>query len=99
MFDFKTVILPATIGVFGGLLGPILVEKWKGSEEEHKKQIVMEERFKKLEEKSNNSSSDLEERITSIESQLKNLELNISQNTGVLKGRLPDIPLEGPILN
>ncbi|MES2607641.1 MAG: hypothetical protein V4544_02780 [Pseudomonadota bacterium] len=94
MFDFKSVMLPALIGVFGGLFGPILVEKWKGSEEGSKNQIVIEQRLQKLEEKVNSFSSGIEDRMTSMENNLKNIELNISRNTGVLKGKLPDIPLE-----
>lgn len=94
MFDFKSVILPAVIGVFGGLLGPILVEKWKGSEEGNKKQIVIDERLKKLEEKTNDFSAGLTNNVASIENRLKNLELNITHNNGILKDRFPDIPLK-----
>ncbi|MDP4725054.1 MAG: tropomyosin [Alphaproteobacteria bacterium] len=98
MFDFKSVILPATISVFGGLLGPILVEKWKGGEEGARKQIVIEERLKKIEEKSETSSSGLAERVASVENQLKKLELSTSHNTGILEDRFPNIPLKS-VLN
>lgn len=96
MFDFKSVVLPVTLGIFGGLLSPILVEKWRGSEDASKKQIVIEERLQKVEEKTNNLSVKLEEHVASMEPQLKKLEVNMSNNAGILKGRQADLPLETP---
>ncbi|MDP3372220.1 MAG: hypothetical protein Q8S21_04955 [Candidatus Paracaedibacteraceae bacterium] len=96
MFDLKSVIIPIALGVFGGFLGPIFVEKWKGKEEDSRKIIVIEERLNRVEEKTNNLSIKLEQHMTSMEAQLKELGFNISNNVGMLKGRLVDLPLETP---
>ncbi len=94
MLDFKSVILPAAVGVLGGLLGPILVEKWKDSEAESKMQLIMEEKLQSLEEKATNLSASLDSRVPSLESEIKAVEIDVSRNAGILKGSLPDIPLE-----
>lgn len=95
MLDLKGIVLPAFVGFFGGFLGPILVEQYKGIKEESIKQITMEEKLKNLDDKLTKESSLLEGRIGALENHCRNLELNQSRNSGVLKGRLPDIPLEG----
>lgn len=64
VFDFQSVILPTLIGVFGGLWGPLLLEKWKGGKEEVKKQIMMEADLSNLQEMLNSLSAKTEERST-----------------------------------
>ncbi len=95
MFNFKSVIIPVVIGIFGGFLGPILVEKWKGRESEAKNQLIMEGKLEKLEEKVTSLSTGLDSRVTSLENEIKNVEITVSRNAGVLKGSLADIPLRG----
>ena len=99
MIDFKSVILPALVGVFGGFFGPLLLEKWKGSENRSTKQIYMEAELQKLEERLNSISYDMGERVTSLDNRFKSLELTFTHNTGILKGKLPDAPLELPSSN
>ncbi|MDP3372082.1 MAG: hypothetical protein Q8S21_04250 [Candidatus Paracaedibacteraceae bacterium] len=97
MFNLESLIFPTALGIFGGFLGPILVEKWKGSENNSKKQIFMEAEIQKTEEKLTSFVQSMETRLSSVENQLKTIELTLSHNTGALKSRLPDIPLKEPL--
>ncbi len=72
--DFKGVVLPLFVGLLGGLLCPMFLEKWKGSQRSTEKQIVMEEKLAFLEEKNNILISKLELRVEDIEERIKNLE-------------------------
>lgn len=97
MFNFKSIIFPTVLGIFGGFSGPILVEKWKGNEDNSKKQIFMEAVLQKMEEKLNTFIQSAEGRISSVEAELKTIELTLSHNTGVLKSKLTNAPLKEPL--
>lgn len=97
MLNFKNIIVPTIIGIFGGFLGPILVEKWKGNEANFKKQIIMSAEVHKTQENLNTFMATMESRMSSMENQIKIIELNLSHNAGVLKGLYPNAPLKTPI--
>ena len=94
--DFQKIILPSLLGFFGGFLGPVLVEKWKHNKAKIKQQMIIETDLQKLREQFDSFSSSAEERMGSMETRLKNIELNVTHNMGVLKGQFADTPLEVP---
>lgn len=86
--------IPAAIGFFSGLLPPIIIEKWKTNKEEKKQLTLLEKDMQELSEHYKNVSSN----ISVMEEKIRALELNLSHNTGVLKAKIPEAPLEGTTL-
>ena len=87
-------ILPAILGFFAGMIGPIVVEKWKGKKEEERKVLSTENEMIILQNSFKSIAADLEKRLSVTEERLRSLELNISHNNAILKVKLPDAPLE-----
>lgn len=93
---FENIILPTLVGIFGGLIGPLLLEKWKGKNEEIKRHALIDVELEKLKEEVNNFFIKTEAKMNSFEQGLKMIELNLAHNIGALKSRFPDAPLEEP---
>lgn len=93
-FDFQGIILPLMLGIFGGLLGPICLEKWKGNKEEGKKVLLLEVEMEKLQEDITAINSKLETMLNRFNSEIKDLEIKLSHTTGVLQTKMPDAGLE-----
>ncbi len=87
----KFVVLPIIAAVLSGTFGPMLVEKWKESTEDSKKLLLMEQRIEKIEEALNHLNANLEAKIPHLEHELRDVEVQVSHNAGVLKGRLPKV--------
>ena len=83
-------VLPSFLGFLAGIMAPIIVEKWKGSKEGLRKQIFMEAEISKLQETLSNFSVKTEEKITSLENQLKNTEISLSHYHGLLESHRLD---------
>jgi len=96
--DWKFLI-PALLGFFSGLLPPLIIEKWKGRREEKRKLDVIENDIMTLQNSFKSFSKELESRVAATEERERTLEINLSHNTGVLKGKLPDVPLEDTATN
>ncbi len=97
-FDWKFMI-PALLGFFSGLLPPLIIEKWRGRKEEKRKLDVIENDIVNLQNSFQTFSKEFETRLTTNEERSRVLEINLSHNTGVLKGKLPDTPLEDTTTN
>lgn len=91
-------ILPAIIGFLSGIFAPMIVEKWKGKKEEERKVSLIEADLKQLKEEVEEISSQHKEAYSSLEERLRSLELTLSHNTGVLKSKMPEAPLEDPAM-
>mgnify|MGYP000588373193 CR=1 FL=1 len=91
---FLDFAIPAAIGFFSGLLPPVIIEKWKTNKEEKKQLTLLEKDMQDLVEHYKNVSSS----ISIMEEKIRALELNLSHNTGVLKAKIPEAPLEGATL-
>jgi hypothetical protein len=76
------------------MIGPIVVEKWKGKKEEERKVLSTENEMIILQNSFKSIAADLEKRLSVTEERLRSLELNISHNNAILKVKLPDAPLE-----
>ena len=93
IFDWKFLI-PALLGFLAGLLPPLIIERWKNKKEERRKIDVIENDITNLKTSFKNFSKEMEHRLTTVEERARSLEINLSHNTGVLKSKLPDTPLE-----
>ncbi len=83
-------LIPALLGFLSGILPPLIIEKWKGKKEEKRKLTSIEQDISALQ----NAFQDFSSRLAPLEEKVRALEINLSHNTGVLKGQNPDIPLE-----
>ncbi len=83
-------IIPALLGFCSGILPLLIIEKWKGKKEEKRKLTSIEQDISVLQ----NAFQDFSSRLAPLEEKVRALEINLSHNTGVLKGQNPDIPLE-----
>lgn len=92
-FDWKFLI-PAVLGFLAGLLPPLIIERWKNKKEERRKIDIIENDITNLQNTFKNFSKEMEHRLTTVEERARALEINLSHNTGVLKSKLPDTPLE-----
>ena len=88
-------ILPAFLGFSAGILPPLIIEKWKSKREGKEKLASMENDIKHLQNSLQSHSSSL----SSIEEKVRALEINLSHNTGALKAKIPDMPLEDTTAN
>jgi hypothetical protein len=78
------------VGFCSGVLSPFIMEKLKGKKEEKRKLTSIEQDISVLQ----NAFQDFSSRLAPLEEKVRALEINLSHNTGVLKGQNPDIPLE-----
>lgn len=92
-FDWKF-LLPALLGFLAGLLPPLIIERWKTKKEERRKIDLVENDIVNLQSTFKTFSKEMEHRLTTVEERARALEINLSHNTGVLKSKLPDTPLE-----
>ncbi len=92
-------IIPALLGLSSGMLGPIVIEKWRSVKSENNKLTSIDNDILNLQGSLLRLTSDLEKRMSSTEEKVRALEINLSHNTGVLKGKSPDIPLEDTTAN
>lgn len=83
-------IIPALLGFCSGILPPLIIERWKSKKEEKRKLVSVEKDISNLQ----NAFQDFSLRLAPLEEKVRALEINLSHNTGVLKGQNPDIPLE-----
>lgn len=91
--DWK-ILIPGLLGFFAGLLPPLIIEKWKNRKEERRKLDIIENDITNLQNSFKTFSKEVEIRLTTGEERARSLEINLSHNTGVLKSKLPDTPLE-----
>ncbi len=88
-------IMPALLGFLAGILPPLIIEKWKSKKEEKQKLTAIENDIKHLQSSLQGHSSSL----SSLEEKVRALEINLSHNTGALKAKIPDMPLEDTTAN
>lgn len=92
-------MIPALLGFCSGILPPLIIEKWKGKKQEKQTLTSIENDITNLQNSFHDFSSNLEKRLTSTEEKVRALEINLSHNTGVLKGQNPEVPLEDTTAN
>ncbi len=78
------------VGFCSGVLSPFIMEKLKGKKEGIGKLTSIEIEISTLK----NTFQDFLSRLAPLEEKVRALEINLSHNTGVLKGQNPDMPLE-----
>jgi len=90
MDKLKFIILPILLAILSGILSPIIVERWKQSSKDAQKLLLLEQRIEKIEESLGNLNNRVDKAIPHLENELKDVEVQISHDVGVLKGRLPE---------
>jgi hypothetical protein len=88
-------ILPAFLGFSAGILPPLIIEKLKNKKEEKQKLASIENDIQHLQNSLQSHSSNL----STLEEKVRALEINLSHNTGALKAKIPDMPLEDTTAN
>lgn len=89
------VIIAAVIAFISGVIVPFVLEKIRNKKEQQQKVLSMDNDlilFKSF-------MSDVEKRLVPMEERVKNLELNISHNTGLLNVKMEDMISEDTHVN
>ena len=84
------VIITALIAFVSGVIVPFIMEKIRNKKEQQQKLVSMDTDLIVFK----NFMSDVEKRLVPMEERVRNLELNSSHNTALLKVKMADAVLE-----